>query len=231
MRFPVGFSENPPIQIINRSISQVLPRITITCILVLGLCLHITNTLADETGQQQHSEEHVRQTMLDGVAAATARYGKEGGLYNDPRLRLPMPSSLRKAEKIVRRLGGDGIADQFILTLNRTAEKTLESSAPLLSEHISTMPIENSEQLVDGSNDAIGDYFAASSHHGLIDRIFPVMQTVYEQQGTIHTLRQLLKSARLVRAIHKIKSQMDEYLFKAVIGLVVYSIKADLARQ
>ena len=196
---------------------------TIPIVLILSL---FSNVYASGTENVPSSDQLVRKVMLDGVEFAIAKYGKEGGFYNDPRVRLPMPEGFSTVEKMVRRFGGNKLADLFIYTLNKTAEKALVSSGPVLKEYIRTMPIENSQGLVSsGSNQAIGDYFAKQSQSEIPGKILPVIQQASETHGLLNSLRQLLEKVRLVRMIHKLRVKMDKAIFKAVFDVVVLNMK------
>jgi hypothetical protein len=181
--------------------------------------------IATEQMDAKSSDQNVRNVMLEGMHAAVAKYGKEGGLYNDPRFRLPMPDGFQKVEKMVRRFGGDKLADSFIHTLNKTAEKTLQRGSPIIMEYINTMPIENSQELASGSNDAISDYFVTQSQTDMVSKIIPVLNEVSEQQGLVKSLTNLLDKVRMVKLIHKVKVKMDKAILKAVIDVVAYSMK------
>jgi hypothetical protein len=57
-----------------------------------------------------------------GTRAAVEQLGRENGFYGDGRVRIPLPESLRRAEKNMRRFGMGRYADELHLALNRAAE-------------------------------------------------------------------------------------------------------------
>jgi len=63
-------------------------------------------------------------TALDkGSRAAVDQLGRENGFYGDARVKIPVPESLRRADRALRRFGMASYADELVLTMNRAAEE------------------------------------------------------------------------------------------------------------
>jgi len=181
--------------------------------------------LAIEQMDEKTCEENVRKAMLEGMQTAVSKYGKAGGIYDDPRIRLPMPEGFKKVEKLAKKFGGKKLTNSFIKTLNSTTEKTLEKSIPIVTDYINTMPIENSKQLGCGASEATGEYFAAQPKPDMIEKMIPVINTVSEQQGMMKSLKKLLDKVKLIKLIYKIKTKIDKAIIKLVINLLAQSMK------
>lgn len=54
-----------------------------------------------------------------GSQAAVAELGREDGFFANPQVRIPLPESLQRAERLMRRVGAGRYADELILTMNR----------------------------------------------------------------------------------------------------------------
>ena len=68
-----------------------------------------------------------------GSRAAVEQLGRENGFFGDGRVKIPLPESLRRAEKNMRRFGMAKYADELILAMNRAAEAAVPEAKQLLS--------------------------------------------------------------------------------------------------
>jgi len=65
----------------------------------------------------------LKEALGKGVQQAVGSLGKEDGFLKDAGVKIPMPQSLQKVEKTLRALHRDKLADDFVTTMNRAAEK------------------------------------------------------------------------------------------------------------
>ena len=212
--------------IVNKATGGFIGLKSITILICLILMLAHNDVHANEIKDQPSNETMVRGVMISGIQYAVEQYGAEGGLYNDPRFRLPMPDELRNVEKVLRMLGGKKLANRFVYLLNKTAESTLRESEPVLMEYIKTMPIANSDQLASGSYTEIADYFASNGTTDLAEKIIPILGKVSEQEGLVSTLKKMLDKARLSGTFNKLNGKVDESIINAVMAVVVYGMKS-----
>ncbi|HJX16722.1 MAG TPA: DUF4197 family protein, partial [Acidiferrobacterales bacterium] len=73
---------------------------------------------ADSDAQAQA----VRQALSQSADMAVNRLGRVNGYWENPQVRIPLPESLRRVEKMLRRYGLERYADDFSESLNRAAE-------------------------------------------------------------------------------------------------------------
>lgn len=172
-------------------------------------------------------EEAIRWIMVEGAQSMIDRLGQENGLYKDPRYRIPMPEQYRKLETVLRRLGGARYADAFLLALNRTAERAIAEGGSLIVETIKTMPIENRQSLINGSNGAIGNYFHNKAATVLLSQFSPIIAKHADKVGLMDTMDEMLEKARFVKTIHKFKTKIDQMILKHVVLLITAAIKLE----
>jgi hypothetical protein len=56
----------------------------------------------------------LKEALGAGVERAVQQLGRQAGFLNNPSVKIPVPESLRTAEKTARALGQSQLADDFI---------------------------------------------------------------------------------------------------------------------
>ncbi|HMV06804.1 MAG TPA: DUF4197 domain-containing protein, partial [Accumulibacter sp.] len=78
----------------------------------------------------------LKEALIRGADVAVSQLGKTDGYMGDARVRIPLPDSLRPAEKMMRRLGMKKQADELIATMNRAAESAVVEAKPILLDAV-----------------------------------------------------------------------------------------------
>ena len=120
--------------------------------------------------------EGLKQALDKGVGHAVSTLGRPGGFLDDSRVRIPMPDKLAWAEKTLRRLGQDRLADDFVQSMNRAAEQAVPEVASVFGEAIRDMSLEDARAILSGPDDAATRYFRQSSSAALTERMLPIVK-------------------------------------------------------
>ena len=64
----------------------------------------------------------LKAALEKGSLAAVAALGRADGFLGNPQVKIPLPESLQRTERLMRRVGMGKQADELIVTLNRAAE-------------------------------------------------------------------------------------------------------------
>ena len=78
----------------------------------------------------------MRSALTQGAQAAVASLGKPDGFLGNPKVRIPLPSKLAKADKMLRKLGMGAQSDALITAMNRAEfERLAEVAVLLVADH------------------------------------------------------------------------------------------------
>lgn len=137
----------------------------------------------------------LKEALSKGAKQAVADLGKDGGYLNNLDVKIPLPDELKKVEKLLRGLGQEKYADQFVATLNHAAEKAVPEAAVLLSDSISQMSLADAKAILKGPEDAATQYFRKTSEAKLKERFLPIVQTATDQAGVTSAYKKLIQKA------------------------------------
>jgi hypothetical protein len=135
------------------------------------------------------------QEVVDGLKTALkkgAQYAgnnasREDGFLNNPivDIKILLPLELRKVESNVRKIPvvGDKVVDDFVLALNRGAEKAAKEAAPIFINAITSMTIQDAMGILKGDSTAATSYLQRTTSAQLAAKFEPVIKNALEQVG------------------------------------------------
>jgi len=179
--------------------------------------------LATQALTEREMIDGILEALSVGIKRAVQQLGSEGGYLKDPQVKIPMPDGLKSVEKGLRALGQDKVADEFIETMNRAAERAAPKATAILMDAISHMSLQDAQAILDGPEDAATRYFKGHTYTKLSDATLPVVKQATDEVGvTAHYKKLMDKAGFLGGVVDKESIDIDRYVTgKALDGLFV----------
>ncbi|MEO6800280.1 MAG: DUF4197 domain-containing protein [Rhodanobacter sp.] len=117
----------------------------------------------------------LKEALAKGTTSAINRLGRNGGFWNNPKVRIPLPGKLEQAAKLARQLGQGAKVDAFELSMNRAAEKAVPEVAQIFGDAIRKMTLNDARAILTGGDHAATDYFRRVAGDALTARIHPIV--------------------------------------------------------
>ncbi|HPT49164.1 MAG TPA: DUF4197 domain-containing protein [Accumulibacter sp.] len=118
----------------------------------------------------------LKEALTRGAEVAVVQLGKTDGFMGDARVRIPLPESLRAAEKMMRTLGMKKEADHLIEAMNRAAESAVVEAKPILLDAVHKMSFDDAKGILTGGDDAATQYFRRTTSGAIGDKFLPVVK-------------------------------------------------------
>lgn len=134
----------------------------------------------------------LKQALGNGVERAVASLGRTDGFLTNLNVKLPLPEKLRSAEKTLRTLGQDQLADDFIASMNRAAEQAVPVAASVFGDAIKQMSIEDAHSILSGTNNAATQFFRRTTETNLYGQFYPMVQKATDQVGVTTQYKQMM---------------------------------------
>ncbi len=137
----------------------------------------------------------LKEALGKGVQQAIATLGKPDGFLKDVNVKIPMPENLQKVEKTLRTLRQDKLADEFVTTMNRAAERAVPEAAAVLGDSVKQMSIADARSILTGTNNAATQYFRRTSETNLHARFLPIVKAATEKAGVTAAYKRMTDKA------------------------------------
>lgn len=137
-----------------------------------------TSSLSDTT-----VTKGLKEALRIGIDYGVKELSKEGGYLNNPQVKIPLPDKLAKAETLIRKAGGDKVADDLIRSMNNAATQAAPKTAKIFMEAVDKMSIEDAKAILAGGDDAATQYFQKNTTASLKEMIKPIVQKSIQQNS------------------------------------------------
>lgn len=155
----------------------------------------------------------LKQALEKGTQSAVAMLGREDGYFANPKVKIPMPDTLSTVETGLRKIGKGKVADDFIASMNRAAEKAVPRAASIFAESVRQMSIDDARDILQGDDDAATQYFRRTSSDSLRDSFLPLVGDATDQVGVTARYKQMTdKLGMLSGMIDTDNLDLDSYV-------------------
>ncbi|MEE8481971.1 MAG: DUF4197 domain-containing protein [Acidiferrobacterales bacterium] len=162
---------------------------------------------------QQQMISAMRQALEQGSEHATGSLGKPDGFLGNPKVRIPVPSPLRNIEQGMRKLGQGKMADAFIVSLNRAAERATPLAKDILLNAIRKMSVQDVVNIIRGPENAATTYFRNKTTARLTTALLPIVTGATNSVGVTRSYKNMVRQAGPLAAFVDLKQlDLDTYI-------------------
>ncbi|MGR8948476.1 MAG: DUF4197 domain-containing protein [Gammaproteobacteria bacterium] len=137
----------------------------------------------------------LKEALLKGSKAAVENLGTPDGFLKNADVKIPMPKHLSMIESGLRTIGQDSVADSFVESMNRAAERAVPEAANVFTDAVKNMSIDDAKGILNGGDHAATDYLRRTSSDKLRDRFKPLVNEAIGQVGVTGKYQDLVNKA------------------------------------
>jgi len=189
-----------------------------TAALVMGWAGIAAAQLENITNREAVSA--LRTALEKGSRAAVDQLGRENGFFGDARVKIPLPESLKRAERTMRRFGMGKYADELVLTMNRAAEAAVPEAKQLFVDSVKKMTVQDAKGILTGGDTAGTEYFKRTTSDQLRKRFLPIVKKSTAKVGLAQKYNQYAEQGAAFGLVKQEHANLDDYVTqKALDGL------------
>lgn len=168
----------------------------------------------------QEAASGLKAALEKGSRAAVAALGRTDGFFGNPQVKIPLPESAQRAEKLMRRFGMGRQADELILTMNRAAEAAVPEARQLFVDAVRKMTVQDAKGILQGGDTAGTAYFRRSTEGALRKRFLPIVKKATANVGLAQRYNEYAERGVTFGLVKKEDANLDAYVTqKALDGL------------
>lgn len=117
----------------------------------------------------------LRTALSQGIDVAVAQLGTKDGFLLDPKVMIPLPPALQKADKALRMFGMSGQADDLKAAMNHAAEAAVAEAKPVFKDALQKMTLADAKGILTGGENAGTQYFRTATTTQLTAKFKPIV--------------------------------------------------------
>jgi hypothetical protein len=173
-----------------------------------------------ESITQREAVAGLRAALERGSQQAVAKLGRADGFLGNAQVKIPLPDSLTRAERLMRRFGAGRYADDLIVAMNRAAEAAVPEARDMLIAAVKQMSVQDAKGILTGGETAGTEYFRRTTHGGLHKRFLPIVKRETARVRLAQKYNRYADKGVSLGVVKEEHADLDEYVTqKALDGL------------
>jgi hypothetical protein len=169
---------------------------------------------------QREALAGLKAALERGAHTAVAALGRADGFLGNPQVKIPIPESLARTERLARRLGFSNEVDELVVAMNRAAEAAVPEARQLLLDSVKKMTAQDAKGILTGGETGGTAYFRRVANTQLHDRFLPIVKAATDKVGVAQRYREFAQPAAALGLLKTEHADLDEYVTqKALEGL------------
>ena len=189
-----------------------------------------TRAAAASVLSQQDITAAFKQALTIGTGEVVQQLGKLNGFNADPKIHIPLPSSLAKVQTALNTVGASYLLDDLETRLNRAAEIATPHAKELFVNAISEMTFDDVYRIYKGPQDSATQYFKGKMTAPLSAKMSPFVQNAISQAGVIQSYDKVMSQYQAIPFVPNVKADLTSYVVdQGIDGIFFYLAKQEAA--
>ncbi len=162
----------------------------------------------------------LKEALSIGAEKAVQNVSQVDGYFGNQVIKILMPEKIQKVADILKKVGYQKEVDDFMLSMNRAAEKAAPKAASIFAGAIKEMTIEDARKILNGGDTAATEFFKSTTHDQIYSAFKPVISSSMDEVGVTHSYKEMMGKYESLPFMSKESVDLDHYVTnKAMNGL------------
>lgn len=187
----------------------------------------LLDTFKQSTGisPQQSSDDGtttsgLKEALSIGTKKAVTSVSKTDGYFGNAMIKILMPEKIQYVASALGKLGYQKQVDDFVLSMNRAAEKAAPQAASLFVGAIKEMTLEDARGILAGGDTSATDYFKRKTSDKIYTAFKPIISSNMNEVGVTRSYKAMMSKYNAVPFMKSESLDLDHYVTnKAMDGL------------
>lgn len=170
------------------------------------------------------SEEKIVAGLKEALQVGTENTvnftGKMDGYFRNEAIKILMPEKLQTLEKGLRTVGYGSQVDEFVLSMNRAAERAAPQAKEIFRDAIKAMSFDDARKILGGNETAATDYFRGKTTDKLTAAFNPIVDKTMNEGDVTRRYKELVGRFQAIPFAKTESFDLDHYVTeKSLAGL------------
>lgn len=194
----------------------------------LGQLDQILKGLGDKGRQGGLSDVKIgsglKEALKVGTENAVKLTGRTDGYFRNEAIKILIPERLRTFEKGLRTVGYGPQIDEFVLSMNRAAERAAPAAKPIFWDAIGAMTFDDARKILSGGDTAATDYFKGKTTDKLTVAFRPTVEKTMNEYNVTRQYKELVGRYQKIPFVKSETFDIDSYVVRKSLDGLFYVV-------
>lgn len=172
----------------------------------------------------------LKQALIQAAGKSVGKLSAVDGFFKNDEVKIPLPQSLKKAEKAMRLFGMGKQADDLVLKMNRAAESAVPEAQALLVNSVKKMTLIDAKAILTGGDDAATQYFKKTTSVLMAEKFLPIVTKATEKVQLAQQYNKFAAIGNQYGLVKKEDANLEQYVTqKALDGVYIMMAQEEAA--
>jgi len=162
--------------------------------------------------------EGLKEALKVGTENTVNLTGKTDGFFANQAIKILMPEKLRTVETGLRAVGYGPKVDEFVLSMNRAAERAAPAARGIFSDALGAMTFDDARKIWSGPDNAATEYFRSKTSGKLTTAFTPVVDKAMGETGVTRQYKELMGRVESIPFMKSESFDIDHYVVDKSLG-------------
>ncbi len=164
----------------------------------------------------------LKEALSVGTRNAVKSVSRVDGYFGNEAIRILMPESIQNVAQVMKQIGYQREVDDFVLSMNRAAEKAAPQAVSFFADAIKEMTFEDARKILNGGDTAATEFFKAKTSEKIYTAFRPVVSSATNEVGVTRRYKTMIGRYESLPFMDKQSLDLDHYVTKkALDGLFI----------
>lgn len=162
----------------------------------------------------------LKEALSVGTENAVNNVSRVDGYFGNQMIKILMPEKIQKVADVLRQVGYQKEVDDFVLSMNRAAEKAAPGAMSFFVDAIKEMTFEDARGILNGGDTSATEFFKRKTHDKIYDAFKPIISSSMDEVGVTRSYKEMMGKYEIIPFTGKESVDLDRYVTnKAMDGL------------
>ena len=164
----------------------------------------------------------LKEALRVGTENTVSLTGRPDGYFRNQAIKILMPEKLHSVEQGLRLVGYGPQVDEFILSMNRAAERAAPFAKQIFWDAITQMSFADAQKVLSGGDTAATEYFKDKTTGKLTEAFKPVVEKATNDVGVTRQYKDLVGRAQGLPFVKVESLDVDAYVVRKSLDGLFY---------
>lgn len=166
----------------------------------------------------------LRNALEIGTGNAVSSVGRPDGFFKNAIIKILMPKKLQALEKGLRLVGYGPQVDEFVLSMNRGAEKAAPLAKQIFIGAIKEISFDDARKILTGGETSATDFFKAKTTTRLSTAFRPIISKSLSDVGATRKYKDLIGRYEALPLAGRQSLDLDDYVVGKALDGIFYMV-------